>query len=123
MDWLKTNTEYIRYQVVGIVVSNRTVCQIFYFAKCSQSKVVVCIFHWSEFTELTLCQIVWAGLANQGVLNKDPTVCMMKLDLPTPVSHSPSHEMHLQSLMAYPPQKSICKYLKIQNLVKSLFFI
>ncbi len=121
MHWPKTKTEYIWYQVGGIVVSSRMVCQIFDFAKCAQSKVVVCIFHSSEFTQLTFCQIVWAGLADQGVLNKVPTVCQMKLDLPTPVSHS--HEMHLQCLMAYPPQKYICKYLKKQNLVISLFYI
>ncbi len=46
--------------------------------------------------------IFLAGFANQGVLNKDPTVW---LDGAGPASHPPSQGTYLNSYVKYPPQK------------------
>jgi hypothetical protein len=47
----------------------------------------------------------------------------MVINLPTPVSHPPSWRTCLSSPEVYPPQKYICKYKKLQNMMKSLFII
>ncbi len=92
---------------------------IFYFTKFVQSKVVECIFHWSEFIELFWCQIFLSGKAGQGVLNMDPMVGIDGVR-PTNTCIPPSFPIMCRcssnSCGALPPQKYCCKYrMNYQN--------
>ncbi len=54
------------------------------------------------------------ALITRGVSISILLVCYVELGLPTSISHPLSLAMSLRSRMAHPPQKYICKYIKIK---------